>query len=193
MPKAKSSSLFLLFLLFPFVIFFFLPPTPPHTPSHTISIKGKLSRSWQELVISVCVRVYACVYVWGIDSQREGQRGACRETQERDDWQGSNTNRYWTHTLSHRGRTLNSALSPSHSRAHRTGCELVCVCLCACIRFPFFSKRWGSAPLSDVTRPTERRVRVCDPQMPGNHCGADRVASRLRPSLLCSNANYASW
>lgn len=87
-----NPSLYPLFSFFPFV--FFLTPIftsdVPLTPSHTISIKGKLSRSWQVFSLRVCVCACVCTET---DSQREGQPGACRETHERSDWKGSNTNR----------------------------------------------------------------------------------------------------
>lgn len=65
------------------------------------------------------------------------------------------------------------------------------------IGFPLFSQRNGKwFPLSDVARPSERLVGVCDPQMPGNHGEADQVASWLRTGSLCSEvrqiARYAA-
>lgn len=85
------------FSFLPFVFLFFWP-APMHA-SHTIRSKGKSSRGgggggrcgWG--CVCVCVET---------DTQREeGQRGACRETQERTDWLGSNNDRYSTHTLKH--------------------------------------------------------------------------------------------
>lgn len=64
--------------------------------------------------------------------------------------------------------------------------------------FPSSAQRNGKwFSLSPMWRgPSEMLVGVCDPQMPGNHCEADQVASWLRTGSLCSEvrqiARYAA-
>lgn len=86
---------------------------------------------------------------------------------------------------------LNSTLGLLHSRAPRGGGGGGS---CVCIHVSAFSSSANveGPALSDVTSPSERLVRVCDRQMPGNHCRADHVAGWLRPGSLCSKVNYAS-
>lgn len=64
------------------------------------------------------------------------------------------------------------------------------------IRFPSSASVMGNGSLPDVAWPSERLVGVCDPQMPGNHCKVDQVASWLRTGSLCSEvcqiARYAA-
>lgn len=77
-----DRPLYSLFSSLPFCFGFFtlVFPTPTHA-SHTIRFKGNTSRSGGR----VCVET---------DCQREGQREAFRETQERTRRLGSNTDRY---------------------------------------------------------------------------------------------------
>lgn len=111
------------------------------------------------------------------DSQRKGQRGACRETQERTDWLGSNTDRYSTHTLphTHTRRVIRLTHScPFHTTRART-----------CTDTYHVSLRVERTLVSVVTKSSERLVHVCECVTPP-YLGISEGGIVLPAGSLCS-------